>query len=208
MTGGSADLAEWSYHAGDMRITRCVALLRGRRMALISVLAESHSPGALNAPVRWSLPPKVAVKPLADRRAFVLTAGNKWGSVHVLPIGLPCLAYATDRGRFEAEGRELALHQNVAGRRCWLPLLVSWDPPRHRKTVTWRVLTVAERSRITRSDRAVAVRVSWGRDESYVIYRSLGPPAHRTFLGHHTRARFLIAQFTTEGDVKPILTVD
>ena len=50
--------------------------------------------------------------------------------------------------------------------------------------------------------------MSWGRDETYVVYRSLGPPARRAFLGHQTAARFLIGEFDTDGDLKPILTVE
>jgi hypothetical protein len=150
----------------------------------------------------------VAAAPLEACRAVGLTAPKRRGSVHVLPIGLPCLDYPTDRGQFLVEGRELVLNQASPGRRCWFPLLVSWDPDRHRKTLRWRVLTVSERARATPADRAFAARVSWGRDETYVVYRSLGPPAPRAFLGHQTRARFLVAQFTTSGDVKPILSVE
>jgi hypothetical protein len=140
-------------------------------------------------------------------RAVVLTAPKRRGSVQVLPIGLPCLDYPTDRGRFQVQGRELLLSQAPAGHRCWLPVLISWDPNRHRKSLHWRVLTVSERARPVRADRAFAARVSWGRDETYVIYRSLGSPAPRAFLGHQTRARFLLAQFTTDGEVRPILSV-
>ena len=132
-------------------------------------------------------------------RAWLLAEPKRRGSAQVLPIGLPCLPYATDRGRFQVEGRELALTQAAEGRRCWLPLLVSWDPTRNRKAVNWRILTVSERSRAVSSDRAFAARVSWGRDETYVVYRSLGPPAPRAFLGYQTRARFLFGQFTTDG---------
>jgi hypothetical protein len=139
---------------------------------------------------------------------LLLSDSKRRASAQVLPIGLPCLPYATDRGRFQVEGRELALTQASAGRRCWLPLLVSWDPARNRKAVDWRILTVSERSRAVPTDRAYAARVSWGRDETYVVYRSLAPPAPRAFLGYQTRARFLFGQFTTDGTVKPILTVD
>ena len=67
-----------------------------------------------------------------------------------------------------------------------------------------RVGTIASRDRGSR----VAARVSWGREETYIIYRSLGPPAPCVFLGYQTSARFLIGQFTTDGDFKPIFTVD
>jgi hypothetical protein len=209
ITGSSADLAEWSYRAGSTRITRTALLLRGRRLALLSVLVEGRElPTATGWTMRLSLPPAIAAAPLGGCRAMMLSESKQRGSALVLPIGLPCLSYPTDRGRFQAEGQELTWNQTPTGRRCWLPLLVSWDPARNRKTLHWRILTVSERSRAVPSDRAFAARVSWGRDESYVIYRSLAAPAARAFLGHQTHARFLVGQLTADGEVKPILTVE
>jgi hypothetical protein len=207
ITGPAADLAEWSYRMGSIRITQSILLLRGLRLALVAVLAEYRTPDGATVPLRWGLPPTVAAQPMEACRAVVLKAPQRRGSVQVMPIGLPCLAYPTDRGRFQVEGRELVLNQAPAGRRCWLPVLISWDPNRHRKSLHWRVLTISERARPVRPDRAFAARVSWGRDETYVIYRSLGAPAPRAFLGHQTHARFLLAQFTTDGEVRPILSV-
>ncbi len=208
ITGASADLAEWSYRVGTIQVTPSDLLLRGRGLALVSIQAESRVAGGGPVCMRLALPPLVAATTMETCRAVVLTAPKRRGSVQVLPIGLPCLPYPTDRGQFRVEGRELVLQQSSPGRRCWLPLLVSWDSDRNRKTLHWRVLTVSERARAVRNDRAFAARLSWGRDETYVIYRSLGPPAPRAFLGYQTRARFLLGQFTTGGDVKPILSVD
>ncbi len=109
----------------------------------------------------------------------------------------PCLNIATSRLSIAAKGR-----------RCWLPLLVSWDPRRHRKRLSWRVLTVAQDSKVCGPDVAFAVRVSWGRDDSLVIYRSLGSTAPRSFLGYQTKARFLVGRFTSEGDVELLVSVD
>ena len=128
--------------------------------------------------------------------------------MRVLPVGLPRLPYETERGSFTEEGREIVLRQRQEGRRCWLPLLASWDPVRNRKGVQWRVLTVSEKSKPCAPETAFAVRVSWGRDDTLVIYRSLGRPAIRSFLGHQTSARFLVGLFDKAGDVKPILKVD
>jgi hypothetical protein len=107
-----------------------------------------------------------------------------------------------------AEGGDLVLSHAATGRRTWLPLLISWDAPRHRKRLQWRVLTVSERSRIVGSDRAIAVRVSWGRRETYVIYRSLAAPAPRVFLGHRTQSLFLVGRFTEKGIIEPIFEVE
>jgi hypothetical protein len=94
------------------------------------------------------------------------------------------------------------------GRRGWFPLLASWDPLRNRRAIHWRALTVAEKSRICPPETAFAARVTWGRGETLLIYRSLAPPALRSFLGHQTRARFLVGLFTQEGNVVPIIKVD
>jgi hypothetical protein len=112
------------------------------------------------------------------------------------------------RGTFEAQGGGLRLSRPLDARRCWLPLLVSWDPLRDRRAVDWRPLTVAEQSRICPAESAFAARVSWGRGETLLIYRSLARPALRSVLGHQTRARFLVALFGADGKVTPLVKVD
>ena len=80
---------------------------------------------------------------------------------------------------------------------------------RHRKQAHWRIpVGLGERRETLHTDRAFAVRVSWGRDETYVVYRSLAKPAPRAFLGHQTTARFLVGLFKADGTVEPILKVD
>jgi hypothetical protein len=203
----AVELAEWSYRAREMRITQSALLLRGHRMALLSVLIESRAPLAGDLTVRVSLAPKVVATPMGDRRAMLLGQPEKGGSVQVLPIGLPSLSYPTERGEFRLDQGTLLLTQAVKGRRAWLPLLVSWDPVRRRTRLQWRVLTVSERSRKIGSNRAIAARVAWGREQAYVIYRSLARPGSRAFLGHQTRAGFLVGRFTPDGSVEPILTL-
>jgi hypothetical protein len=204
----TADLAEWSQSVGDTRVTRSVLLLRGLRLALLSVLVERKSPPAQPPGFRIARPQELAVESIQGCRALVLSQSSKHGTAQVLPIGLPCASYATDQGRFASDGDDLVLSHAAVGRRTWLPLLVSWDLSRHRKRLHWRVLTVSERSRIVGADRAVAVRVSWGRHETYVIYRSLASSAPRVFLGHRSQERLLVGRFTEKGLVEPILEVE
>jgi len=200
----TADLAEWSHLAGEDRVIRSILLLRGLRLALLSVVVERKSPASGPPGFRIARAPGLAVEPVEACRALLLSQSPKRGTAQVVPIGLPCPAYLTGQGRFAADGDDLVLSHAAAGRRTWLPLLVSWDVPRHRKRLHWRVLTVSERSRIVSADRAIAVRVSWGRQETYVIYRSLASPAPRVFLGHRTQDRFLVGRFTDKGIIEPI----
>jgi hypothetical protein len=203
-----AEIAEWSYRMGRTSVTQTVILLGGRRLAILSALFEARSALESKPGVRLSYPPPVTAKPLQDCRGFRLTVPTRRESAQVLPIGLPSLAYDTDRGALIANDHALVLSQAPAGRRCWLPLLVSWDSMRNRRRVVWRGLTVTERGKGVRPEQAVAARVSWGPRETYVIYRSLDAPASRAFLGYRTHARFLIGLFTSDGNVTPIVKID
>jgi hypothetical protein len=158
----------------------------------------------------FGLPAGVTAEPIPGCRGLLLRTASSRATAQVLPVALPAAPHETDRGQLCVldDHRHLTLSCMARGGRCWLPLLVSWDPRRHRKQLSWRVLTVAQDSKVCAQDVAFAVRVSWGRDDTLVIYRSLGPPAPRSFLGHQTKARFLLGRFTSEGNVEPLLSVD
>jgi hypothetical protein len=205
VTDGSSDLVEWTFRVGAVRVVRTALLLRGRRLALLADQVEGPVPVAA---MRISLPEGVAAQPIVGCRAFALSLCRERISAHVLPIGLPQLPFATDRGEFAVTDRELVLRRKQEGRRCWLPLLASWDAARARRASSWRILTVAERSKVCPPEVAFAARVTWARGETFVIYRSLARPALRSFLGHQTQARFLVGIFSKEGTVEPIVTLD
>jgi hypothetical protein len=67
---------------------------------------------------------------------------------------------------------------------------------------------VSQNSKACAPETAFAARISWGRNETLLIYRSLAKPALRSFLGHQTRARFLIGLFSSEGEVEPLVKID
>lgn len=205
-TGPQADVAEWSFVWQGLRITRMAVLLRGRQLALLAEQVDGA--GQTSHQLRLSLPEGVATKDVAGSRALRLSAGRH-RHAYVLPIGLPALPYATDRGalQVDAEARELVLRQRAEGRRTWLPLVVSWNPERNKRPARWRALTVSKRWRISTSDVAQAFRLAWGSGESLVVYRSLAKPDRRAFLGHITEARFLIGLFNSKGVVEPIVEI-
>jgi hypothetical protein len=210
VTGSAADFLEWSYRNSGHRITRTALLLRGRKLAVLGDQIEGENLPEKTLISEFDLPASVTAEQISGNRGLLLRSSRGRESAQVLPIALPAGDYLTDRGRFRRlnDQQRLELSCTVKGRRCWLPLLVSWDPMRHRKRLSWRVLTVAQDSKVCAPDVAFAVRVSWGREETLVIYRSLGPVAPRSFLGYQTKARFLIGEFTREGDVVPVLSVD
>ena len=138
------DLAEWSYRRRGLRLTRSALLLRGRQLALLGEQVEGKDlPGRPLDP-EFGLPPGVTAEPIAESRGLLLRSSSGRATAQVLPVALPALPYETDRGQF-ASGRHSQITLNAPrGRRCWLPLVVSWDPRRNRKRLSWRVLTVSE----------------------------------------------------------------
>ncbi len=199
----AADLVEWSHREGPARVSRSVLLLRGRAMAVIAVMVEGGG-----ASMTLETPADLATALIRGTRALGLASRPRRGSAQVIPMALPCRDYETERGTVRGRENLIEMTATAGSRRNWLPLLISWDAERNRKPPDWRILTVSEQSKRVGVDRAFAVRVSWGRTETFVIYRSLGPPARRAFLGHQTTASFLFAAFNEDGDLTPILSVD
>lgn len=200
-----ADVAEWTYRVGKAKVTRTVLFLRGRALGLIAEQWEgADDPGGW----RIDLPEGVTLNPLEDSRGFSMVGNGARLMPKVLPIGLPGLLHGQEKGLLIQEGRRLTLRQSTEGRRTWRPLLLSWEPSRDRKGIRWRPLTVTEGQKVSGPHEAFAARVTWGRGETLVIYRSLTGPKTRAFLGHQTTARFLVGLFNKEGGIDPLLKVD
>ncbi len=206
-TNSSADVFEWTYRVGKARVTRSAVLLRGRRLALLGEQWDGpDDPGGFSLPLAEG----VQTASIPDCRGFSLTPGRGRGSARVYPIGLPRLDYETERGSFRPEGQSLVLTQPAIAnaKRTWRGLLVSWEPKRNRLPVHWRTLTVSEEAKECSPGTAFAARITWGRDDTLLIYRSLNRPGLRACLGHQTRSKFLVGLFTGEGEVEPLLKID
>jgi hypothetical protein len=210
-TSSKADLLEWTFRAGAARITRTALLLRGRRLALLADQVDfPASDGGDDRPISLKLAYDLGIGIEGDEetRTLMLRRTSDRASARAYPLGLPCLPYKTDKGSFHAGDGRLVLTQARMNRRIWLPILLSWDAARNRKPVQWRALTVSERSKVCPPGVAFAVRTRWGQDESVVIYRSLAKPGLRAFLGHQTRARFLVGTFSADGVLKPLVSLE
>lgn len=204
----AAGFFEWRSRDSQSTSTRTLALFQGLGLALIAAFVEA-SDQQPELSLRLAMADGVEASSLAGSRALQLNASTtKPAAVQLLPIGLPRGDYVTERGRFVAEGGEIVLTQACAGKKAWIPLVVSWNPKRRAKPVTWRSLTITEKGKHVSPERASAVRITWGRDETYLLYRSHAKPALRAFLGHCTTTRFLFAKFDKDGTVTPIFTLD
>ncbi len=198
-----AELYEWSSGDGSERVLHTALLLRHRKLALLAAEFSGSGPTPRMA---FGVAVGVEATPHSTHNAIRLGAGGKL-TCQFLPLSLPATRSETKFGSFAVEDGQVLLEATGTGRRSWLPVLLSWDASRNRRPTNWRPLTVAERSRPCPPGVAFAARVGWGRGDGLVVYRSLERPALRSFLGHQTRARFLLGVFTRDGNVTPLVTV-
>ena len=200
-----ADCFEWSFRQGANRVTRVAAYLRGRSMAVLG--EQVDGPPAAEESLSLTLSDGVKAKPVADSRLIALTKSGSKTAAWALPLGLPALPYETDRGRFEIveDGHVVRLTQPATDRRRFRIVLIGWDrPPR-----TWRLATVAEKSKNCPPVVAFAARIGWHLSEDGIVfYRSLGPKANRCFLGHQILSRFLVGTFSGAGEVRQLLKIE
>jgi hypothetical protein len=204
---GSADHFEWSFRVGTARVLRSAVLLRGRRLA---ILGEQWDGPGDPGEFRLGLAANIHAEAMPESRGLELLPERARQRAQIFPIGLPRLPFETDKGSLRQIDSEIVLREPMmaAQRRIWRPLVVSWDPKRNRQPVHWRTLTLTESSRECPPGTAFAARITWGRNDTLLIYRSLAKPALRAFLGHHTKAAFLVALFDREGEVQPLVKVE
>ena len=210
VSGYQADVFQWTSRlmAGGRQLIRTVALLRGRRMAIV---AQRLSGLEGSGESRLTLAEGVEATPLADRPSLRLRSGKRT-LAEVLPLALPYPGESSSQtnqatGSLAVAGNELVLKQAPIAGQSWMPLLFSWDPDRQRRKPLWRTLTITERSQVCPPEVAVAYRVSWGRGESLVVFRSLKAGGPRVFLGYQTKASFFVGLFDDQGEVRPIVSL-
>ena len=122
-----AEVLEWSFRAGPLKVRRTAVVLREPGIILVAQQEDGPVPWPTST-LRLPLADGVSAAPAGDVRALALSRARS--SVRLIPLGLPALPYATERGSFAViEGREAVLRQPSAGRRRWLPLIVAWGRP-------------------------------------------------------------------------------
>lgn len=90
----------------------------------------------------------------------------------------------------------------------YAPLWIDLSRQRFLMNRTWRQLTVGEKLKSLPPQTAVAFRVQVGKSQ-WILYRSMAPPAPRTFLGRHMIADFYCARLNAkERSYEDLITVE
>lgn len=101
----------------------------------------------------------------------------------------------------------LELTRRMRGSAFCVPLWAYLDPRDMSELHTWRRLTVAENRKKVPENIAVGYRVQVG-DRQWLVYRATGQRGNRSLLGHNLTSEFLLARFSAEHGVQPLVEIE
>ncbi len=205
-----ADYLELQQDAGGAVLTRQVMLSRTDHWLFLADSAVAGQAETVELATRLPLDKQVDCR--ASKWSRELHLARKKLKATAYPLALDQQRVMHAYGSLEEQAGELQLRQRATGAVIYAPLLIDWSPDRRRASkrhqFEWRRLTVAEDGVILGADAAAGFRLRVG-EHQWLFYRSLvaGETA-RTVLGHHTRHETVIAEFTADGNVEPLVMVE
>lgn len=192
--------------AGGVRVQRQMFVARQDRFVLLADAVLAPRAGQLAYRAALPASPGIAVGPQRESHELFLSHRGKRCAT-VLPLALPEWRQQPAHGDVVSSEGRLVVEHARRGTALFAPLWIDVDARRRRQPFTWRPLTVAEDRRILPADEAAGYRVQFGR-QHWLIYRSLAACGNRTVLGHNLVSEFLVARFSTTGEVTPLVEVE
>jgi len=203
---GDADYLELRNGNSDgVRVERQLLLSRIDHFALFAETVTARPGAMIECASRLPLAAGAAVRPDGPTRECRVKTPGAAG--RAFPIALPAERIYGAAGTLSADERRLELRQAGIGG-LYAPVVIDWHPERRRAYADWRKLTVTQQAHVLPSDTANGCRLRVG-EAQWLIFRSL-QRAHegRAVLGHHTMHETVIARFSSEGEVDPIVQVE
>jgi hypothetical protein len=197
---------QWTTEPG-LVVCRQALLTRGDHQLVIADCVSSPGRPEAEVEIETTLPFASGVSGQALRPGREVRLNADGLSIHCLPIALPMDRIDRGTGSLESETDALVVKQTGRGA-AYMPLVFDWNPRRSDAAIDWRRLTVTEDGRKLDFNAAAASRVRIGKRQ-LLVYRNLnGSKAKRAVLGHHHDHESVIARFTAEGEVEPLVFVE
>jgi hypothetical protein len=183
------------------RLQRQLVLARRDQFAYLADVVLGPRSARLDYRLELPLVPQISAHEVAEMTEVIWQL--KEPRVCAMPLALNEWRCDSRSGRFD--GR--VIHQVAAAPALYVPLLLDLNSKRLNKPRTWRQLTVAENLMLLPRHVAVAYRVQIG-SRQWVVYRSLADTGSRTFLGHNLTSEFLLARFSTDGELNNLIEIE
>lgn len=132
---------------------------------------------------------------------------GKGQRVRCFPLAFPMDATWPASGRIDTSEGRFEIRQTGEGG-VYSPLMFDWHGPHRGAAADWRPLTVTEDGTPLTAGQAAAARVRLGKRQ-WMVYRNLnGSSAMRAVLGYHHNQESVIGQFTSSGEIDPLVLVE
>lgn len=202
-----ADFIELACDLGNgLAVTRQVLLAR-REPLLVLMEAVRGAPDDFDVSLR-------SILPLADGRAVEadgytreLQFLGEAGRLRMFPASLPPHRPTAADGEFVNDGRELTWSRQARGSLAQV-LFIDGSDRGGRQPADWGPVTVAEDGRRLTPREAVATRLRVGERQWLYWHNLTAGRIPRSALGHHSHSETVIARFTPEKGVDPLVHVD
>ena len=148
----------------------------------------------------------ISALPESETSEIYLKSGAEIQSL-VMPLGLSEWKVERSDGAFRPAQNRLEIHQTINGAGLCSSLMFDLNPSRSIRPRTWRQLHVAEQLRHVGCDQAVAFRAQIDQQQ-WLIYRSIGENANRTFMGENFSKDFFLGRFDRSGAVEELIGVE
>jgi len=162
-------------------------------------------PAKINYQTQLPLRPDVCFQAAAKTHEGVLT--SETDQALVLPLACPEWRTEPSPGCLQQVDATLQYQLEANARNLYAPLFIDLSRSGSEKAYTWRRLTVAELLEIQSPEVAVGYRIQVG-SRQWCLYRSLDPPANRTFFGQNLTSEFIFGRFTRDGELREILEIE
>ncbi|MBX3436897.1 MAG: hypothetical protein KF861_05340 [Planctomycetaceae bacterium] len=201
-----ADYLELQQDADNVTVCRQILLSRVDHWLFAADAVVGPDDAGIELTTR--LPLAEGVTAAAGRWTREVTVSQGKLSAVAYPLALEQQRVDHARGDLEVQNEQLVLRQDGGRGGVYAPLMFDWSPDRRRGPSLWRRLTVAEDGVIMTPGVAAGFRLRVGKHQ-WLYYRSLkkGQTA-RSVLGHHTPHETVIAEFSTTGQVQPLIMVE
>jgi len=185
----------------DFTLQRQLLVAKEDRFTLLADAIVGEINGMID--YRLQLPICADLQPTPSDEHTEVTYAEETPLAVAMPLCLSEWRSANQHGRFD--GSTLEYRRRGIG--LYAPLFIDFDRRRLSKPRTWRQLTVAQNLQLVGHDKAAAFRIQVGKKQ-WVVYRSLGPAANRTFLGQNTTSELIVARFLKDGELEPLVEIE
>ena len=189
-----------------VQVQRQFVLVRDDQIMIVMDVVNCPAAARIDYHCSYPFAEGISALPESETSEVYLRSGAEIQSL-VMPLGLSEWKVARSDDAFRPLQDRVEIHQTINGTGLCSILMFDLNPSRSIRPRTWRQLHVAEQLQHVGCDQAVAFRAQIDQQQ-WLIYRSIGENANRTFMGENFSKDFFLGRFDRSGAVEELIGVE